>query len=81
MSEILSALNWVHQKLKSAIKELEEIVNEVDEREKERKIGVMKMKKNEEYEKLCQQLAKGEITFEEFDKKAKRISVIYGERM
>ena len=81
MSEIILAFNWIHQKLKRAIKELEETINEVDEREKERKTGVMKMKKNEEYEKLCQQLAKGEITFEEFDKKAKRISVIYGERV
>jgi len=78
MSEILSALNWFHQKLKQKMKEFEELVNEVDEREKERKIEVMKMAKNEEYEKLCKQLAKQEITFEEFEKKAKRISVTYG---
>lgn len=78
MSEILSALNWFHQKLKQKMKEFEELINEVDEWDKDRKRLMMKMAKDREYEKLCQQLAKGEITFEEFDKKAKRISVIYG---
>jgi len=78
MSEILSALNWVHQKLKQKIGEFEKLLDEMDKWEKERKKGVMKMAKDKEYEKLCQQLAKQEITFEEFEKKAKRISVIYG---
>jgi len=77
VSEILSALNWVHQKLKRKIEEFEEFINQVDEWEKKRKGGIIKMAKNKEYEKLCKQLEDKEITFEEFEKKAKRISVLY----
>ena len=78
MSEILFAINWVHRKLKNKIQEIDDFINQVDEWEKERKIEVIKMAKNKEYEKLCKQLKEKEITFEEVEKKAKRISVLYG---
>lgn len=76
MSEILIAINWIHQKLKQKIKEVDDLLNEVDEWQKEEKEVIEKMK-NPEYEKICKEYKDKKITFEEFEKKAKRISVRY----
>ena len=73
MSEIFIALNWIRKKLKQKIDELDVFLNEVDEWQKQETEVIEKMK-NPEYEKLCKQLKDKKITFEEFEKRSKRIS-------